>query len=1148
MSYSYDKFLRPLASTDRNVLIQDNSLVLKYTIDPYSVISSFANNNLLKINLRGNKLIMLSFSTTNEARQALKLFKERCDILTEKIPLFIDKKIENYVANEIATADKLGPTGPTGPGYSATSTTTVEIPDVGYVVYLDTQINLAWTPGQEVIVYNEIPNLIMEDDYYDDGTTSYMIGTVDYYNNLTGSFSFVVNESQGVGSTFSTWYLNLTGLGGSGTASNLSFINITSHLIPATGSTYDIGATAGYNWRDLYLSGNTINLGTASIKSHNNYVIFDGIFLGGLTSQGGILLTPGTNSLLLNNSLNLTSYNDLLNKPFTFSGTTVSTSNSLSLLNGVVLGNDVQLESDGSGNLLVNGNLLELNYGNGLTTSGTTVSIGGELESTLELSGNNYDLILPEYDNIVFTSSVYDVVANFISLDSIESAQILADEDLTLSAGGQVSISGSSSLISLENGQGLVYYEDYSATFVDRSLVDKAYVDNNVSNGRGNTSVWTVSESPEITGNLFCDFDQSPNPTLINIDINVIDGDGNDQTTMLTSLSGYVLAGLPVVFSITDGTSVVSFMVDEVTTPNTGRFLITSSDIISSDILSGPASYVVSFNVSGTSGTAGESGTSGSSGTSGTSGISGVNGTSGVNGSSGTSGKTLKLAGSDFYYNNPEAGGVLCYGSPTVYDFEASMQVIVRNGVNNMTGVVQSNNGITVCVLPEPGSPVVGGSSVEISLSGFPGLTGASGESGTSGTSGTNGLDGSNILRWYFNSSNPAFINPGNTFFATDSTDFNSISRISISSRDIYNNDAEQWTNSINLLNGNTIYLRIEDTNNASVFGLYTVTTNQYSSSYIDLNVSSILVSNGSLNNGSGYAISFITNGLDGTSGTSGISNVYSTNYVQVNAPSITVASASTAILATASITSSGNAVQIIASGDANPVSLIGANDSAWCRLRIYRDGVAVSPIVQVESKNQNVNVPYSLNYIDNPSVGAHVYTLRVEGNVAGSNFQFGEASGPSLSIYELGGVPVDNLSLNSSLTVTGTSSLNGLTTLQEVTEVINSTPGATASTVVYDFSTGSNWYHSSINTNYTANFTNIPTTDNRVTTVTIVINQGSTAYIPTSVQISGSAQTIKWAGGTASGTPNQVEIVGFTFIRSGSSWAQVLGQINTFD
>ena len=141
-----------------------------------------------------------------------------------------------------------------------------------------------------------------------------------------------------------------------------------------------------------------------------------------------------------------------------------------------------------------------------------------------------------------------------------------------------------------------------------------------------------------------------------------------------------------------------------------------------------------------------------------------------------------------------------------------------------------------------------------------------------------------------------------------------------------------------------------------------------------------------------------------------------------------------------------------------------------------------------------------------------------------------------------------DLLSLTGGLTISGTSSMNGLTILSEVIEVINTTPGATASTVVYDFSTGSNWYHSSATTNYTANFINIPTDNNRAVTLTIIINQSSTAYIPTAVQVNGSSQTIKWAGGTASGTANQVDIVGFTFIRSGGSWAQVLGQINTFD
>ena len=157
-------------------------------------------------------------------------------------------------------------------------------------------------------------------------------------------------------------------------------------------------------------------------------------------------------------------------------------------------------------------------------------------------------------------------------------------------------------------------------------------------------------------------------------------------------------------------------------------------------------------------------------------------------------------------------------------------------------------------------------------------------------------------------------------------------------------------------------------------------------------------------------------------------------------------------------------------------------------------------------------------------------------------------SSGTSGTSGSSGTSPSTNLTLSGDLLVNGTATFSGLTVLQEVSEVINSTPAATASTVVYDFLTGSNWYHSSVTTNYTANFINIPTDNNRAITTTIILNQGPTPYIPHALQIGGTASTIKWSGGTASGTANQVDIVGFTFIRSGNSWAQVLGQINTFD
>jgi hypothetical protein len=127
------------------------------------------------------------------------------------------------------------------------------------------------------------------------------------------------------------------------------------------------------------------------------------------------------------------------------------------------------------------------------------------------------------------------------------------------------------------------------------------------------------------------------------------------------------------------------------------------------------------------------------------------------------------------------------------------------------------------------------------------------------------------------------------------------------------------------------------------------------------------------------------------------------------------------------------------------------------------------------------------------------------------------------------------------------TTILNGLTTFYETTEVINTKTGATG-TVVHDFSTGAVFYHSSLTANFTANFTNVPTTNNRSITVALILDQGATARIPNAVQIDGVSQTIQWSGGTIpSGTNNFVDVVNFTLIRANNLWI-VLGSLSTYN
>ena len=123
----------------------------------------------------------------------------------------------------------------------------------------------------------------------------------------------------------------------------------------------------------------------------------------------------------------------------------------------------------------------------------------------------------------------------------------------------------------------------------------------------------------------------------------------------------------------------------------------------------------------------------------------------------------------------------------------------------------------------------------------------------------------------------------------------------------------------------------------------------------------------------------------------------------------------------------------------------------------------------------------------------------------------------------------------------TGNSFINGwLSTAQST--VLNTKTGATG-TVAHDLSTGATFYHTSVVASFTANFTNVATTDNRSIVVTIIIVQGATPYIPSAVQIDSAAQTIKWPGGTIpTGTASAVDIFSFALVRTGGVWAQVLG------
>ena len=124
--------------------------------------------------------------------------------------------------------------------------------------------------------------------------------------------------------------------------------------------------------------------------------------------------------------------------------------------------------------------------------------------------------------------------------------------------------------------------------------------------------------------------------------------------------------------------------------------------------------------------------------------------------------------------------------------------------------------------------------------------------------------------------------------------------------------------------------------------------------------------------------------------------------------------------------------------------------------------------------------------------------------------------------------------------------SAGGIQIEQGVEEKFATTNGATGVTAL-DCDTGHVHYLTAPAGDITANFTNLDLTAEYATNVTIIIDQGGTAYEVTAVQIGGAAQTIVWQGNSApTGTANGVDSFSFTILNDGGTYV-VLGQMVAF-
>jgi len=140
----------------------------------------------------------------------------------------------------------------------------------------------------------------------------------------------------------------------------------------------------------------------------------------------------------------------------------------------------------------------------------------------------------------------------------------------------------------------------------------------------------------------------------------------------------------------------------------------------------------------------------------------------------------------------------------------------------------------------------------------------------------------------------------------------------------------------------------------------------------------------------------------------------------------------------------------------------------------------------------------------------------------------------------------MSTVNLSNFLGNAGTSMYWGATGVVATQEQMIPLTGATG-VVTHDFTSGTLFYHTSVATNFTANITNIPSTNNYMTVVSIIIAQGVTPYSITALQIEGVARTINWAEGiTPSMTASKTCMYSFALTRTGSAWV-VLGQASRY-
>jgi len=118
MTFTWNTFIKPISQGDKSLKIADTTGLIKWTINPYSVVNAYVYANILNISLSSGKKVEVPFSSLNESKLALERLKFSIDNLKQNSVPLVNDKIKNYVQS-LEPQFFFQSTQPTGTGTNA---------------------------------------------------------------------------------------------------------------------------------------------------------------------------------------------------------------------------------------------------------------------------------------------------------------------------------------------------------------------------------------------------------------------------------------------------------------------------------------------------------------------------------------------------------------------------------------------------------------------------------------------------------------------------------------------------------------------------------------------------------------------------------------------------------------------------------------------------------------------------------------------------------------------------------------------------------------------------------------------------------------------------------------------------------------------